>query len=155
MILDRIENAAMYRALDGTIRAALDSLRSVDFTRLPEGKHTLDGDRLFAMVQRYKPKPLAEIKWEAHRRYIDVQYVAAGAERIGWAALHEGVKVVEPYDAEKDVAMFDAKGDLLSVPAGYFTIFTPHDIHAPCLCPADTANPAEVWKIVVKCLVEA
>jgi biofilm protein TabA len=151
MILDRLEHASRYAGLEKSIREALDYLRSVDFSRLPEGRHTIDGDRLFALVQRYRPKPPAEATWEAHRRYADVQYVIEGSERIGYAPLVDGVAVTRPYDAEKDVVFFDVRGDLFALPAGSFAVFMPQDIHAPGLLASDSAAVAEVRKVVVKC----
>jgi biofilm protein TabA len=118
---------------------------------LPEGKHVIDGERIFALVQRYHPKPAGEATWEAHRRYIDVQYIVEGAERIGYAALGDGLKVTTPYDAEKDAAMFDARGDLFEVPAGAFAIFMPQDVHAPGLLSSTSVGIATVKKVVVKC----
>jgi hypothetical protein len=35
-------------------------------------------------VQSYTTKPENETIWESHRRYIDVQYVVRGSERMGW-----------------------------------------------------------------------
>ena len=155
MILDRLENAAMYRPLGKRIAAALDYLRGVDFSKTPEGRHELDGDRLYVMVQQYQTRPLAEATWEAHRQYVDVQYVIQGAERIGYAVLRDHLPVQQPYDAQKDVIFFDAAGDFLSLRVGDFTIFTPHDIHAPGLALSPSGALGTVRKAVVKCRVES
>ena len=53
MIMDRIENASVYRVLGPAIAAALDYLRQTDFSQVPDGRHELDGDRLFSIVQHY------------------------------------------------------------------------------------------------------
>ncbi len=153
MILDRLENAALYRPLGPRIAAALDWLRATDIAALAEGRYELEGDRLAAIVQRYRTKPLPKARWEAHHRYLDVQYVAEGTERIGYAPLTEQWKVVEPYDEAKDVAFYDARGDLFEVPAGSFAIFGPQDIHAPGLVGGTPPVVREVLKVVVKCLL--
>jgi YhcH/YjgK/YiaL family protein len=153
MILDRLENAALYRPLGVRIALALDYLGRTDFSRTAEGRHELDGDRVFAIVQRYRPKPLAEARWEAHRQYVDVQYVAEGLERMGYAPLADGLPVERAYDSEKDVVFFDVEGDLFTLGAGSFAIFTPSDIHAPSLAADMSAATAEVCKVVVKCRV--
>jgi biofilm protein TabA len=177
MIYDRIENAGCYRTLGPGIAAALDYCAATDFARLPDGRYEIDGDfnaggevnagsgdggaqaggqaggpRLLAIVQRYRPKPLAQIAWEAHRKYIDVQYVVAGAERMGHALWSAALEVRTAYDPDKDVALFDAEGPLLEVRAGSFAVFFPHDVHAPSLAPAD-GSTAEVLKVVVKVAV--
>jgi len=155
MILDRLENAAMYRPLGKRIAAALDYLRQTDFSKVADGRHELDGDRLYVMVQQYQTRPLAEATWEAHRQYLDVQYVIQGAERIGYAALRDNVTVQRPYDAEKDVIFFDAAGDFVSLRVGDFVIFSPHDIHAPGLALSPVGALGNVRKAVVKCRMPA
>jgi YhcH/YjgK/YiaL family protein len=154
MILDRLENAAMYRGLGARIAVALDYLCGVQAARLSPGRYELDGERLFAIVQRYQTKPLVEAAWEAHRRYLDVQYVAEGVERMGCAPLDPRLAIKQPYDAGRDVVFFDAWGDLFEVAAGSFAVFGPRDVHAPGLVAGPSAEPADVLKVVVKCRIE-
>ncbi len=154
MILDRLENAGLYRPLGAVIAAALDYLCRTDFSQMPAGRHDVDGDRLFALVQRYRPKPLAQIAWEAHRQYIDVQYLAAGTERMGYVPLGDGLSVRQRYDPNKDAILFDADGQLFTVSAGNFAIFAPCDVHAPGLATDTIEDSAEVCKVVMKCRVE-
>ncbi len=151
MILDRLEYSSLYRVMSEEIALALDFLRRTDFSTMPAERHNIDGDRVYAMVQRYRPKAPAEAKWEAHRRYIDIQYVAAGVERMGHAFLENGLKVAHEYDDEKDYILYDVAGDLLTLRAGSFMILAPHDIHAPGLAIEGPGSDAEVCKVVVKC----
>ena len=152
MILDRIANAASYRKLSPRIAAALDYLDGTDFDNTEAGRHTLDGDNLFAMVQQYKTRPMSEIIWESHRKYIDVQYVHSGREWMGVIdRTAEGCTVSTEYDAGKDAAFYDAKGDLLNLAAGQFIILAPDDVHAPGLA---AGEPAKVTKVVVKVAVD-
>jgi YhcH/YjgK/YiaL family protein len=153
MILDRLENAALYRNLSENIVKALDYLAQTNFAEISVGRQTIDGDNVFALIQRYHPKALADAKWEAHRNYLDVQYVAQGVERIGYAPLSETLKIRQAYNSEKDVIFYETSGDLLEVRAGGFAIFAPTDIHAPCLAHETTQPDAEVLKVVVKCRV--
>ncbi len=155
MILDRLDNASMYRSLGPEIAAALDYLRQADFSEVPDGRHELDGERLFVIVQQYQTKPVAEAMWEAHRQYVDVQYVVQGAERIGYASLRDNLPVRRPYDAQKDLIFYDTAGDFFALQAGDFAIFTPHDIHAPGLALTPSGALAAVRKAVVKCRVRS
>lgn len=142
MIIDRIENAALYGGLGERIALALASVR----TRREPGRYELDGEKVVALVQQYHTRPRSEGKWEAHRKHIDVQYVAAGIEQIGWANIHR-LQLTEPYDASKDVAFYQGEGDFLTVPAGWFVILFPEDAHMPCTA---LDKPAPVTKVVVK-----
>jgi len=153
MILDRLENHAFYRSLGSEIVAAFDFLRTTDFSKMADGRYEIDGDRVFAVISHYRPKPLAEAKWEAHRQYLDVQYLAHGSERIGYAARRNGATELAPYDAQKDLVFYDVQGNFFDVPQGAFAIFAPQDIHAPCLAGEKPVPPSEVCKVVVKCRI--
>lgn len=153
MIKDRIENAQSYERLGPGIARAIEFLRSTDFSQLTAGKHDIDGQRVFAMVQRYVPKPIDQAGYEAHHRYIDVQYIADGSERMGCTPLSADLKVAKPYDPHTDLVFYATQGDLLVFHKGDFAIFTPKDVHAPGLQLA-SGEPAEVVKVVVKVRVE-
>ena len=151
MILDVLTSAPLYRGLPAGLVAGLDFLQHSDLDSLPLGKTAIDGERLFAIVAEYVPKAAALGKFEAHRRYWDVQYVARGAERMGWSTLGR-MTVSEPYDPQRDVSFFTGRGDWLLVPAGTFAIFGPSDVHMPGVA-VDESNIAGqelVRKIVVK-----
>ena len=151
VILDRLENAVMHRAASAEIALGLDYLRRTDFSQVSSGRYDLDGDRVYALVQRYRTKPLAEAKWEAHQRYLDIQYIAEGTECMGHALLHNGLTVQQSYDAEKDFALYEADGDFFTLQAGSFAIFAPQDVHAPGLAADGPASSADVCKVVIKC----
>lgn len=150
MILDRLTNADTYRSLAPRLWQGLEFLRTTDLQSLELGRHELDGDRLFAMVQEYTTKPSADCAYEAHRKYCDIQTLAFGTERIGWAHLaHMRESVV--YNAERDIAFFEGQGDLFTLAPGVFAVFFPHDVHMPCV---QAVKATEVKKIVVKVALE-
>jgi YhcH/YjgK/YiaL family protein len=152
MILDHLANASLYFNLHPhpRIARALQALGDPGFLAKAPGRYELEGEKLFAMIQEYVTKPAEQGRWEAHRRYIDVQFVAAGVEVIGYAPLPE-LQVVDPYDAEKDVMFLQGTGSLLRVDAGMFAVFYPHDAHMPMLA---VSAPQMVRKIVLKVLAE-
>jgi len=105
---------------------------------------------LFALIQRYVTRPVTESSWEAHRRYIDLQYLVAGSEQIGYAPLEQ--LAAGPYDAGRDLLALHGEGSWLTLHAGNFMLLFPHDAHRPCV---SVAAPAEVFKVVVKIAVDA
>jgi YhcH/YjgK/YiaL family protein len=155
MILDRLENAALYRNLSANIAKALEYLAKTNFAELSIGRHAIDGDAVFAIVQRYDPKPTADAQWEAHRKYLDVQFVAQGVERMGYAPLCDDLKIRQAYDSEKDLMFYETAGDLFELRAGSFALLFPTDVHAPCLAHETTRPGDQVLKVVVKCRMEA
>jgi biofilm protein TabA len=152
MILDRLDQLADYGKLPHGIPAAIDYLLRTDFAQVTEGRYELDGERLAAIVQRYQTKLAAEARWEAHRKFIDVQYVLAGEERMGHLLCRPGLAVEQPYDESKDVMFYKGEGTFFRMMEGDTAIFLPQDAHAPCLAVND--KPIEVRKVVVKCRID-
>jgi len=148
MIIDVLRNGRIYAELGPRLVAALDYLRR-DFSGVAAGRHEIDGGNVYALVQEYQTKP-PHGRWEAHRKYIDVQFVVSGAERMGWAHLRD-LRVSEKYDESKDALFLQGEGNLLEMRAGMFAIFWPEDAHMPGLA---IGEPGPVKKVVVKVLVK-
>lgn len=148
MILDHLSQCQRYAAILPGFARAFEFLRQVD-AFCPTGRHELDGENLFALVQRYRTKPVAQAALEAHRKYADVQFIAAGRESVFWAPLAALSDVTQPYSAEKDIAFFCVVPEVLPVHlvAGQFAVFFPEDGHAPGL---EWNGASEVLKVVVK-----
>jgi biofilm protein TabA len=148
VILDRIERGELYAELGTRFAAAFAWLRDFD-PSLPDGRYDLEGDdALFALVQSYETTPGAEKRFESHRTYADVQFVAAGRERILHAPT-EALEVETPYDEERDIAFHaePAAASSLLLGEGDFAILWPGDAHKPgCMAGAREA----VRKVVVK-----
>jgi biofilm protein TabA len=128
---------------------AIEFLRLRGMHDLPDGRIEIDGQKVFAIVQRYETIDTGSPKFEYHRKYIDVQYIASGREIIGWVPA-ESIIINEAYNADKDVAFGSAEaGDWtpLSLQAGRLAVFYPEDGHAPRLA---FGRSSVVTKIVVK-----
>ena len=148
MITDTLAQRRRYTGLSSRFAAAFEFLEKLSATR-PDGRHDLDGDNCFALVQSYPTRPLAQALFEAHRQYIDIQFMQAGRETILWSPLAALTQVTQPYAAERDIAFFanPPQWTPLNLQAGQFAIFFPEDGHAPGL---ECAGPAEVRKVVIK-----
>ncbi len=106
MIFDKIENSALYENISPLIKRAFEYLKQTDFSQLENGKHVIEGDSLFAIMQEYDTKNDGDAKLEAHQKYIDVQYIISGEECIGIRPLINQHPCKE-YDAENDYALYD------------------------------------------------
>lgn len=132
MILDTLENAARYEALNRHFSAAFDWLRRADPSNLAPGRHEGDGDHLYFVVSNAEGKGREAVKLEAHRTYIDIQCTVQGCDEIGWRPIAECRSPVAPFDETRDVVLFaDAPKSWTVVPAGTFAIYFPEDAHAP------------------------
>ena len=147
MVFDSIRNYKLYTNLSPRIAWALKIAAETNFSKVKDGKYHVDGDNLFYMVQRYKTAPVLE-KIEAHRKYIDIQFIAEGAERMGVDNI-AGLKTAEAYNDEKDIEFFKPGKNMsfIDVPQGYFTIFWPGDAHMPG---RQIDKPEDVTKVVFK-----
>lgn len=150
MITDSLRNASKYYCLGDTMMAALKYLEERDFLGVEPGKYEIDGSKMFALVQEYESKPVEQGIWEAHRKYIDIQYVVCGREKMGYACI-DSMKVQQEYDDDKDCLLLTGAGDFLTVNENCFAVFYPQDAHMPCIA-ADI--PARVKKVIVKVPVE-
>jgi len=146
MIIDTIRNASVYTRLDRNLAKALDYLASTDFSGIDPGRHDLEGDEVFALVQVYETIPRHMAMWEAHRKYIDVQYMVSGEELVGYADLLS-LDASAPYDAEKDCLVPSGEGSFFHAQPGIFLVLYPEDAHMPRVA---VDRPLAVKKVVVK-----
>ncbi|MEI6645963.1 MAG: YhcH/YjgK/YiaL family protein [bacterium] len=130
MIIDTLENVGRYECLNIRFKAAFHFLKNTNLAALQEGRYEIDGDRLFVLTQIYQTKPVADGKLEAHRKYIDIQFVVSGEEYIGYAPLADQ-KPVAPFQTEKDIGFYHGDASLTKISAGMFAIFYPNDAHLP------------------------
>jgi YhcH/YjgK/YiaL family protein len=150
MILDHLDNAERYFPMHAGFRAAFDFLRKTDFSGLSAGRHEVDGERLFLVMNRTQGRGREASKLEAHRRYIDIQYTLTGPEEIGWRPTPTCVEVDTPFHEENDYAFYtDPSEAWFTVDAGRFAIFYPEDAHAPLAAPPGRALVKAVMKVAV------
>ena len=105
--------------------------------------------RVKAIVSEYITKVINENGYEAHRDYIDIQYLISGKEVINSLPL-EYLKEIKPYNKEIDAAFYEAtniKPQELLLGNGYFAILFPQDGHMPQL---SVDMPMKVKKVVLK-----
>jgi biofilm protein TabA len=130
VILDTLVQSGRYAGLHPAFSRAFDFLQATDLTSLAPGRHDIDADRLFVLIDHQDGRGHAAARLEAHRRYIDIQLTIDGPEEIGWLPLAACVPTA--FDAEKDIGFFDDRPRVwLPVPPGTFAIFFPEDAHAP------------------------
>jgi YhcH/YjgK/YiaL family protein len=97
---------------------------------LAPGKYVIDGDNAYATIAEGAPKKLEDVKWESHRKYIDLQYVVAGKVKIGVAPVSSAT-VTMPYDETKDIANYTAEGTFFTATPEAFFLFFPQNAHRP------------------------
>jgi biofilm protein TabA len=127
-------------------------LKNNDLSKFEVKRYDIDGDNLYAAVNEYITKNKENADFEAHKKYIDIQYIISGKEFIGVAPMAMKKEILVPYDATKDIEFFTVTdgAEYNALPDRFF-IFFPSDAHRPNL--KDKENSL-VRKVVVKVKVD-
>jgi biofilm protein TabA len=147
MILDKLSRSGHYEPIHHGFAAAFDFLRRKDLAELPNGRREIVDDLVYVLISREDGRNGVG-RLETHRKYIDVQFVISGDERIGWRPI-EGLKPATEYETARDLQFFqDEPAFWFDVKPGEFAIFLPTDAHAPL------AGRGAIHKAVVKVAVD-
>ena len=146
MIIDKLSNSHLYSGLGDGINKAFAYLNETDFSKIELGKYEIDGENIFALVNEYNTKDEIEGKLEAHKKYIDVQFVAKGSELMGFVPL-ENQKIIVEYNEQNDITFFEGAKSFTQVDEGMFAIFFPTDVHLPGI---KVNESIYVKKVVIK-----
>ncbi len=122
-------------------------IETLDLSNLSLGRHEL-GDGIFAMVQQYSTKDVEGAMYEAHKKYVDVQLMLSGEERMDVSTLKSLVTTVD-YTEVSDAQLFThQKPDYTwLLYSNDLAIFFPEDAHCPGLTAKSTT---QVQKVVFK-----
>ncbi len=135
-----------YHANKAAWDKAFTWMKTQDLESLAPGKYPIDGDEVFASITEMVDKPFEKTKWESHQKYIDLQYIIRGQEKIGMAS-SVNAKVTNPYNPAKDVANYEINNAKFytATPAEFY-LFFPSDAHRPNW----KINEDKVKKLVIK-----
>ena len=100
MIVDNIKNAKLYYALHPEFKAAFECLASLT-AESETGRYEINGDNCFVNLAEYENKCAAECKYEAHAKYIDIQFMVEGVERVEYSN-RDGLLPACDYDEQED-----------------------------------------------------
>ena len=138
----------MAQSLADRIQEGLQIIEGLDLENIALGKYVVN-ENFYYVVQEYEAKDVSEARYEAHKQYVDIQYIIAGKESINIAPAADLV-VEQEYDAETDVMFFEAPAEAAAavLSAGGYVILYPQDAHRPGVKVG--AQPAKVRKVVGK-----
>lgn len=151
MIYANLKNDGMM-GCPSAVRRALAWLSEHDICAMEPGKHLIEGEDMFVMVQQVTTRPLEGSMLEAHYKYVDLMYWPQAGERIGVARLSGGEMPAEDHP-EADYQLLAAAENenfLYTVPGDFLVLF-PGDAHRPTLHP--DGEPVSFRKAVVKIAV--
>ena len=137
----------MRKPLEERIQEAIAYIEQLNFSDYEKGKHVVNEDFYF-LIQEYVAKDPKVARFEAHKNYVDIQYIIEGKEAMEVAPL-EKMEVMNPYNPEKDVEHYHHKDGAAKfvVTKGGYAVFYPADAHKPGVRVGDNKK---VKKIVGK-----
>ena len=146
--VDAVEFAEQYHRNRELWDKAFAFLRENDLNALSEGTQVLEKGRCWVTVSRYVPKAAAEVRIEGHRRFVDLQYVPEGNEKMGIVPAGRAVEQV-PYNEKRDIAFYRSRRVKYRKTApNTFFLFFPFDLHQPSV--AGKGPKTQSRKIVIK-----
>jgi len=146
--INRREFAISYFRHKDRWEKAFRFLAGTDLKKLENKRYDIDGDNLYASVSEYATKDEKITNFEAHRKYIDIQYVINGSENMNVVPLKNAGEVVTPYDNTRDIEfMKPVISQNIAATQKNFFIFFPSDAHRPGI---REKEPVNVKKVVIK-----
>jgi YhcH/YjgK/YiaL family protein len=130
MIIDKLKNSSIYESSEA-FRAAFNFLKTLS-PDSEEKRYELKNG-IYAVIESYKTKPETKGRLEAHRKFIDIQMVLTGKEKIGWQNIKD-LTIETPYDDKKDILFFTPSSPVASfteIKNSTFMLLFPEDAHMP------------------------
>ena len=130
MLATSLDLVTKHDYLEQKFKNAYQWLKEHDTANMEDGTYDICNG-VFAMVQRYDTIPFSQARFESHKDYYDIQYIAKGTESFGMALVKdcELVQTIEKndvsfYKTPKFYTQVNLKsGDLVVVP--------PEEVHQP------------------------
>lgn len=148
MIYDILDHIDSYQGVSSRLRLGLEYLKNTDFSQVEDGRYELDGSDVFVQISRYETKA-ENLTPEAHRNYIDVQFLIEGAELVGVVPLKDTTEEVKA-NPQGDIWLYHGPTENLTLTGDRFMVFFPQDAHAPGVAPDGHPAPARKCLIKVK-----
>lgn len=134
MIISNLHNSTRIESLHPQFKKLFDYIKQNELLNHELGRITLDGDDLFINNVYLDAVEKENQVLEVHKEYIDVHILLAGKEAIGWKAAEELTQETQPYEPEKDCALYaDQPTAFAELKPGEFVIVYPEDPHAPAI----------------------
>ena len=143
MIVDHLSNATKYEKLSPAFKLAMEFLLAHP-DGISEDRIDINED-VYVLRKQYNSKNQDDCKWEAHKEFIDVQYVAHGSECMGWGP--RGAFDVVEYKEAKDFIHLTGEGNFFPLKDKMFMILFPEDAHMPNV---KLGESCPIEKIIVK-----
>ena len=131
----------------------VDTIKKTNFSNYDDGIYPIENESIFFILSTYKTKQIEDSFSEAHKKYIDFQYLVYGEELIGYTNYYCIKRNQSEYDNQKDIELFNNVTDesFFILKKDMFAVFYPYEIHRPGISHLEIRSVRKaVFKILVK-----
>ena len=152
MIFSSINSNDDYKNYPEAVQRAINYLKNNDFVAMEPGVYEIEGKKMYAQVFDAETEPAEKKRPEVPEKFLDVQFLASGREKLGFTPDTGNYEVDERFD-ERDLIFYKSvenEGYITATP-GCFCVFFPSDVHRPAVADGE---PMTVRKVVVKVSID-
>lgn len=150
MIISKLEHSYRIESLHPLFKELFDYVKQHDLLHQAPGQIVLKEKELFINNVLLNGADRETQPLEIHRDYIDIHILLAGKESIGWKALEDLEHETEPYEKDKDCALYsDKPTTFVEMNPGEFVVVFPEDPHAPAI------GRGKIRKLIAKIKIQS
>lgn len=149
MIFGNLNDLSLLKTYPKIIQKAILYLKETNLKEIKPGTYEIMRKDMFMQVIDLETESREKKRAEVHRKYIDLQCLVVGKEKIGFAIDCEENIIAEEYNSERDILFYEncQNEGTLKMIEGSFAVFYPNVVHIPgCIDKEKT----KIRKIVVK-----
>ena len=151
MIITNVNNEIQNKSLAKDIRFCIEFAKKNEnkILSLVNGSYDVGYNNIKMNLGKYFTKSENEKFWESHKKYLDVQIMINGTEKVAINDIRD--MEVKSFDEEKDLTILEGdKAFDIIMKTGDVLVFFPNDVHKPELNISETDNSGSIRKIVTK-----
>ncbi|MFA3799885.1 YhcH/YjgK/YiaL family protein [Leptotrichia hongkongensis] len=151
MIITNVNNEIQNKSLAKDIRFCIEFAKKNEnkILSLVNGSYDVGYNNIKMNLGKYFTKSENEKFWESHKKYLDVQIMINGTEKVAINDIRD--MEVKSFDEEKDLTILEGdKAFDIVMKTGDVLVFFPNDVHKPELNVSENDDSGNIRKIVTK-----
>lgn len=151
MIITNVNNEIQNKSLAKDIRFCIEFAKKNEnkILSLVNGSYDVGYNNIKMNLGKYFTKKENDKFWESHKKYLDVQIMINGTEKVAINDIRD--MEVKSFDEEKDLTILEGdKAFDIIMKTGDVLVFFPNDVHKPELNVSENDDSENIRKIVTK-----
>lgn len=151
MIITNVNNEIQNKSLAKDIRFCIEFAKKNEnkILSLVNGSYDVGYNNIKMNLGKYFTKSENEKFWESHKKYLDVQIMINGTEKVAINDIRD--MEVKSFDEDRDLTILEGdKAFDIIMKTGDVLVFFPNDVHKPELNVSENDDSGNIRKIVTK-----